>query len=70
MKIYRVTMRMVTLFEIGVTAKTAAAAIETARNTELERFTEEIDGTSYKVRQLSSEDPQPRRWAHSDDVDE
>jgi hypothetical protein len=46
-KEYLVTMRMVTIFQVGVTAKSKREAVEIAQRADLERFTEDIDSTSY-----------------------
>jgi len=60
---YKVTMRMITNFEICIEAYTAQEAKEFAENVDLERWSEDIDYTSYKVARLKPGDTEPRRHA-------
>ena len=56
LKEYQVCMRMTTYFTVGVTATSAKEAVDMAQRADLERFEEEIEGTSYWANPLHPED--------------
>lgn len=55
MREYRVRMIMTTSFELVVEAKSKAAAIAIAHETELDSFDEAILGTDYSAAKITAE---------------